>query len=390
MKKLGRNDPCPCGSGKKFKQCCLKAEETKLANNRFEAVPKAMQWLITQYGQAVRDEMEEGFFGGLDDEEYALLQELPGDSLEGIMANAMEWLLADGVITLKDKEHRVAELLFARGGPLLSAEQRQWLERLTAMPIRLYEIVELTPGHSLTLRDVILPERPVVLVHEKSGSQQANPYDLMAARIVPIDGHFELSGAVYPFPRHRSWDLLEELKDELEGVEPDSPLAKEITSVIIPYHWLQLFVSAFEMPQVMDQVTGEPLLFVTDHYRVQDWGALDQALSAEAELEGNRDEGWSRLFESEDGLSRSSLSIAKGKRQEQIKVSYHTQQYANNGRPWFERVAGAAVAFISRELSDPKGLLMNPPANEGKVTPATRASNRTHRKENPPALCKVG
>lgn len=25
-KKAGRNDPCPCGSGKKFKQCCGKAK----------------------------------------------------------------------------------------------------------------------------------------------------------------------------------------------------------------------------------------------------------------------------------------------------------------------------------------------------------------------------
>lgn len=23
MDKVGRNEPCPCGSGKKFKQCCL-------------------------------------------------------------------------------------------------------------------------------------------------------------------------------------------------------------------------------------------------------------------------------------------------------------------------------------------------------------------------------
>jgi len=23
-KKIGRNDPCPCGSGKKYKKCCLK------------------------------------------------------------------------------------------------------------------------------------------------------------------------------------------------------------------------------------------------------------------------------------------------------------------------------------------------------------------------------
>ena len=23
-KKVGRNDPCPCGSGKKYKQCCMR------------------------------------------------------------------------------------------------------------------------------------------------------------------------------------------------------------------------------------------------------------------------------------------------------------------------------------------------------------------------------
>jgi uncharacterized protein YecA (UPF0149 family) len=25
-RKVGRNDPCPCGSGKKYKQCCGKAD----------------------------------------------------------------------------------------------------------------------------------------------------------------------------------------------------------------------------------------------------------------------------------------------------------------------------------------------------------------------------
>ena len=24
LKSVGRNDPCPCGSGKKYKKCCLK------------------------------------------------------------------------------------------------------------------------------------------------------------------------------------------------------------------------------------------------------------------------------------------------------------------------------------------------------------------------------
>jgi SEC-C motif-containing protein len=27
MAKIGRNDPCPCGSGKKYKKCCLAKDE---------------------------------------------------------------------------------------------------------------------------------------------------------------------------------------------------------------------------------------------------------------------------------------------------------------------------------------------------------------------------
>lgn len=369
MIKPGRNDPCPCGSGKKYKQCCLRTEENGVASDRSEAVPRAIKWLMAMHGPAVRKALEDGFFGSLDDDEYDLLTDQHHAAYEGIMINAMEWLLADGSMTVKGQERRVAELLLGRGGPLFSAEQRQWMELLTTIPLRLYEIVEATPGECMTLRDVMLPERPPVLVQEKSGSRQAVKLDLIAARILPAQDHFELSGAIYSFPRNRSWDLLEELRGELEGADPDSPLAKEITSVIIPDHWLRLFVGAFEMPQVMDHVTGDSLLFITDHYRVQDWEALAQALSGEADIEGNREQGWNRLFEGKDGLTRSSLGIDKGKRPDRIKVFYRTQKYADEGRPWFEAVADTAVAFISREISDPKGMLANLPLNEVPETP---------------------
>jgi uncharacterized protein len=29
VEKVGRNDPCPCGSGKKYKNCCLQKEQAK-------------------------------------------------------------------------------------------------------------------------------------------------------------------------------------------------------------------------------------------------------------------------------------------------------------------------------------------------------------------------
>ncbi len=30
MSKIGRNDPCPCGSGKKYKKCCLMKTYTEI------------------------------------------------------------------------------------------------------------------------------------------------------------------------------------------------------------------------------------------------------------------------------------------------------------------------------------------------------------------------
>lgn len=34
MKKVGRNEPCPCGSGKKYKNCHQQLEATKASRNK--------------------------------------------------------------------------------------------------------------------------------------------------------------------------------------------------------------------------------------------------------------------------------------------------------------------------------------------------------------------
>lgn len=30
LQKVGRNDPCPCGSGRKFKKCCLESQRGRI------------------------------------------------------------------------------------------------------------------------------------------------------------------------------------------------------------------------------------------------------------------------------------------------------------------------------------------------------------------------
>lgn len=37
MTKTGRNDPCPCGSGKKYKQCCLLKQPVPGQKKKFKA-----------------------------------------------------------------------------------------------------------------------------------------------------------------------------------------------------------------------------------------------------------------------------------------------------------------------------------------------------------------
>ncbi len=51
MKKIGRNDLCPCGSGKKHKLCCLRKGTVQAANPRSKevSIPKELQTAFEHY-----------------------------------------------------------------------------------------------------------------------------------------------------------------------------------------------------------------------------------------------------------------------------------------------------------------------------------------------------
>ena len=67
---------------------------------------------------------------------------------------------------------------------------------------------------------------------------------------------------------------------------------------------------------------------------------------------------------------RRSVRIETNKRPDRLKVFYVTQKYADEGRPWFEGVAGRAVVFVSREISDPKGMFVHRRPDENMESPA--------------------
>lgn len=330
----------------------LNSEHNTRTDDRSIAISNAIDWLLNYHKEATYDALDATFFGSLADDDHHFLQELGDEVIENIMGNAFEWLLADGKITIKDQEYQVAELLLGGNAPLFSTEQRQEIEQLSVTPLRLYEIVGLEPGESMVLRDALIPEHPLVHIQNEPRSQYLVKHDFLASRVLPAEVHSELSSVIYSFPRARSLEFIRELRDGLKGFEPDSSNAKSIASVVIPFSWLQLLLNPFELPPRAEQMMGASLLFVTDLYRVQNWLALEQALLAEPGVEGCRETGWTRLSDDNKYLPSSPINVYTSIRPDRIKVFYQSKADATEGRSWFEKLAGANIIFLSRELSD--------------------------------------
>ena len=91
MAKIGRNAPCPCGSGKKYKKCCLPLHETSRALQNEEMVS-----LITgtddldSLSNSVLDLIDEGRLDEAEKVSHELLSRYP-DQIDGFDRLGMVW-----------------------------------------------------------------------------------------------------------------------------------------------------------------------------------------------------------------------------------------------------------------------------------------------------------
>ncbi len=99
MKKPGRNDICFCGSGKKFKNCCMAQEEAKASMSQSEArwIDQSIEAAINHHSQGRQEEARELY--------EAILQKKPDH------AHALHFL---GVIFYQQKSYAPAEQLMKK------------------------------------------------------------------------------------------------------------------------------------------------------------------------------------------------------------------------------------------------------------------------------------
>lgn len=116
MAKIGRNDPCPCGSGNKYKRCCLAKDEAASL-----AASQARQAASAERAKALRDALEEELdpYDGLDEASNAVVDMVHAGKLDEAEAAARDLLVRFPEV--HDGYDRLGMVAEARGDKKLAA-----------------------------------------------------------------------------------------------------------------------------------------------------------------------------------------------------------------------------------------------------------------------------
>lgn len=387
--KTGRNDPCPCGSGRKYKHCCGKPQATEPAapDSHEGAVQRALAWLETHHRKAfaiaLRTEIDDvaiHIFDGDEDAARDALASLDTEAWQSVQINLIEWLMAEGSILVKKEFTPVSELLLGPSGPPLTNGQRAWLEQLARQPLRLYDLTDVVPGVGVTVCDALATDAAPMVVTERAGSRSLKVGMQVGARLMDVSGQHQFSGGIYPFSAGAGRAVQAELRDQAdgrskkraEGGTAHDEDAALIDGLIIMEAWLAQHLLPEPLPTLIDSHSGDPMLFTTDYYAVHDWDVLAAALAARPDVEGNRQAGWNRLQDCDDGQIRVLAAINIEPDGQRVSVFYKTAVKAEQGRVWFDALVGDSAAFQLREVVEPKDVMAraSAPPTQGRRTSA--------------------
>ncbi|MBP2324573.1 tetratricopeptide (TPR) repeat protein [Kibdelosporangium banguiense] len=260
---IGRNDPCWCGSGRKYKKCHLHREELPLEERA--------AWLY----QKAAIFMAQGPFGTEVFTVASVRSQHSDDRLALINAMERDPLVTDAILF---EGGVFAEFVQTRGALLpdderLLAGQWQLIER------SVYEVEQVRSGEGCTVRD--LRTGDVHVVQERSGSRQLKAGALICARVVPAGTTMQIFGGIEPV------ELQE--RDELMALLDAKPDPVDLVS----------FLSRRFAPPALHNTEGEPLMLCEIILRTDDPAALTAELDRTYKRDGDNPE-WLEVTGADD------------------------------------------------------------------------------------------
>jgi len=194
MNKTGRNDPCPCGSGKKYKKCCLPKDEVRKVNSFLqrrtaEASVDSLRNKIMRFveKQNLKNHLPEAMaqYCGSAANEF---DDLGLDEKE--FFGFMEWFIHDFIVSDYGTPPIAAYL---KSNPNLSPKERQILEDWQQTNLSVYQVTDIEEAHGIHVEDIFTGEK--FFFHDVSLSHSLRKWELVICRKVWVLDEWQVSAA---------------------------------------------------------------------------------------------------------------------------------------------------------------------------------------------------
>lgn len=205
--RVGRNEPCYCGSGKKYKSCHASIDHAQEEERRqWDMAASFLRRDLIQFARDTR--FHESFAQALPfywnnfyDAENSE-QMSPPETIRFFDWFAFDYLLPDG--------KRLIELYQTeKGGELSSYQQKVLAAWMEAMPASAYHLFDYD-GQILYLQELVTQQNYVV--YEPGGHGETEEGDIILARIVPVNDRYEFSSTAAYIPEDERADLMQKLE----------------------------------------------------------------------------------------------------------------------------------------------------------------------------------
>ncbi len=284
--KVGRNDPCPCGSSKKYKHCCLQRE--RVSQDRLwarqreasdELTREMMRFAARKFGDRLNDAWQD--FN---------MSDLPVPLVDRSTENQifMPYFLfhwAPDRPVRERSRHRKAGIV-ARGYILekadrLSAMERVLLEQANTQPVSFHEIVWCRPGDRMGIRDIFTGEEIEVI--ERAASERLRQGDILYAQVWKLTG-LAILGCCAPLciPPDRKAGVIGLRKKLRKRIAKQNrgltagDLVRYADDIRETYLDIR---DALYTPPRLCNTDGDPLVFHTLTYRIESAEAAFEALA---------------------------------------------------------------------------------------------------------------
>lgn len=278
----GRNEPCPCGSGKKYKKCCGSAPSDTLYYRRLSDAYDRLSGKLLEFAHATLSDSAviralQQFFN------TNRLESLDRSMVEAYDPIFYPWFFFNWEIekadTISGTSQTIAELFRRKRIKKTDPLELSILNATIGTPFSFFEVADVDAGRGLDLRDLLAGED--IKVHEIAGSKSLRSGDIIFGRSVSIDkiGMIIGMGPIALAPRHkpRIIDLRKDMRESprLRKTDIRTPWQVEIRAL-----YLELAQSLTTPPELRN-VDGDPFEYRTLIYEVE---SINIALNRLADL----------------------------------------------------------------------------------------------------------